>query len=57
MKEKEILINAVHARTFLYLHEFITEKESKKIFERIRKYQDKHKIEVTSDELKTTTTT
>lgn len=51
-KEKEILIEAVHARRFLYLHEFITDKEAEKIISRIHKYQDKHKIEVTGDELK-----
>lgn len=50
-KEKEILILAVNARKLLYLHDFITDKEAKKIFDRISKYQDKHRIEVTKEEL------
>jgi hypothetical protein len=50
-KEKQILIAAMHSRKFLFFHDFLSEKEAKKVFDRISKYQDKHRIEVTKEEL------
>jgi hypothetical protein len=48
---KTILVAVMKARSFLHIHGFITEKENDKIFSRTRKFQDKHKIEVTKRDL------
>lgn len=46
-----ILARYYFCRSFLYLSGLITESENNKIQERIRKFQDKHKIEITQDRL------
>lgn len=46
-----VLAQMVYAREFLHKHNLITEKENDKIHERIRKYQDKHEIDITPSQL------
>ena len=50
-KEKEIFIRAFQARRILFLHGFLSEAENEKVKQRLEKYQDKHKIEVTEKQL------
>jgi hypothetical protein len=50
LKKKE-LIRANFSRSVLYLGGFVTEKENVKIHERLMKFQEKHKIEVTDKDL------
>ena len=44
-KHAEIISLALKARSDLYLCDFITEAENDKIHKRIRKYQDKYKVD------------
>lgn len=48
---KEILVEAMHCRAFLRIQGFLTDRENDKVFERTRKFQDKHKIEVKAKEV------
>jgi hypothetical protein len=48
---KKLIIRANMSRSSLYLAGFLTESENSKIFSKIRKFQDKHKVEVTKEEL------
>jgi hypothetical protein len=50
-ENKQILIQSFKARQMLYLSGFMTEKESFKVMERLKKYQDKNKIVVSKEEL------
>lgn len=48
---KEILAMMNACRSYLYLMDILTMSENKKAYDRIRKYQDKNKIEITQGEL------
>ena len=48
---KETIIRAMQARSILFLSGFLSESENQKAFQRIRKFQDKHKVEITEKEL------
>lgn len=48
---KRTLIRANGSRSTLYLLGFLTEKENQKVFERIQKWQEKKKINITREEL------
>lgn len=48
---RRILAISANCRSFLYFRNFITDKENEKIHNRIKKYQDKHKIEIRDEEL------
>lgn len=50
-EQKDKLIRAMFCRSMLYIGGFLTENENGKVFDRIRKFQDRHKIEVTKEEL------
>lgn len=49
--KKEVLVQSFKARQMLYLSGFMTEKESLKIMERLKKYQTKNGIAVSHEEL------
>lgn len=38
-------------RSFLYYSEILTGQEAKKVFDRIRKFQDKHKIAISEEQI------
>ena len=40
----QVISDAMNARGLLYIAGFISESENEKIFSRIRKYQDKHRV-------------
>lgn len=46
-----ILAQMVYAREFLHRYNLITEKENDKIHDKIKKYQDKHQIDITTPQL------
>lgn len=50
-REKKILIEAHRSRGFLRIHGFLSDTENTKLVNKILKYRDKNKIEVTAKEL------
>lgn len=50
-KDREFLAKICFCRAILNVHGFLTESENEKVFQRIRKYQDKHKIEISEAQL------
>ena len=48
---RELLAKAVFCRSFLYFVDFITEKEAEMIFTRIKKWQDKHKVSISPEQI------
>lgn len=48
---KNILARLNYARSMLYMYDMITEKENDTIHRKISKFQDKHKISITREEL------
>lgn len=48
---KKILAQLNYARSILYMYSMVTDKENDNIHKRISKFQDKHKISITSEEL------
>jgi protein-disulfide isomerase-like protein with CxxC motif len=40
----QVIVDSMFARAALYFAGFISESENEKIFSRIRKYQDKHRV-------------
>lgn len=48
---RRILAIAENCRSFLYFGDFITDVENVKIYNRIKKYQDKNEIEIKDEEL------
>lgn len=50
-KKREILAKADFCRTFLHVQGFLTDSENEKVFQRTRKWQDKHKVGITDAQL------
>lgn len=50
-ENKDKFIKAFQARRMLFLTGFLTHSEADKVFKRLCKFQDKHKIEVSEKEL------
>lgn len=48
---KKILAKLNYARSILYMYSMVTDKENDNIHKRISKFQDKHKISITREEL------
>lgn len=50
-EKREMLAKADFCRAFLHIQGFLTGSESEKIFQRIRKWQYKHKVGITDAQL------
>lgn len=48
---KAILIRAIKSRMFLHIQGFLSDKENDAVYKRICKFQDKHKIEISREEI------
>ena len=51
MKKREQIATMLFCRSYLYYSNILTEKEASKIFEKIKKYQEKHRINITIDQI------
>lgn len=54
MKKEEMRENLAKSdfcRTYLHVQGFLTDAENEKVFRRIRKWQDKHKVRITEAQL------
>lgn len=51
MKKREELAIMLFCRSYLYYSNILTEKEASKVFEKIRKFQDKNKINITHEQI------
>lgn len=51
IENREKLAKADFCRCFLHLQGFLTDAENEKVFQRMRKWQDKHKIVITEEQL------
>lgn len=49
-KRKKLAI-MLFCRSYLYYSDLLTEVEAKKVFKRIRSFQDKHKIAITQEQI------
>lgn len=50
-ENRENLAKLDFCRTYLFLNGFITYAENEKVFQRIRKWQDKHKVEISEEQI------
>lgn len=50
-EKRETLAKADFCRAFLHVQGFLTDAENEKVFQRIRKWQDKHKVGITDAQL------
>lgn len=50
-KMREKLANADFCRIYLHINGFLTDAENEKVFRRMRKYQDKHKVGITEAQI------
>lgn len=50
-EKREKLAKADFCRAFLHVQGFLTDSENEKVFRRIRKWQDKHKVGITDAQL------
>lgn len=48
---REILAKADFCRTFLHVQGFISEEENKKVFQRMKKWQDRYKVQLTEAQI------
>lgn len=51
IEKRKSLAIANECRSFLFMYDFITDKENEKIFKRIKKFQDKNKIGISRKQL------
>lgn len=51
IEKRKCLAISNECRSFLFMYGFITDKENEKIFERIKKFQDKNKIGISRKQL------
>lgn len=49
--KRQELATMLFCRSYLYYSELLTEAEANKVFKRIRAFQDKHKIEITREQV------
>lgn len=56
-ENRENLAKADFCRAFLHIKGFLTDTENEKVFKRIRKWQDKHKVEISESQLLSVDTT
>lgn len=50
-EKRESLAKADFCRTFLHFQGFLTDAENDKVFKRMRKWQDKHKVGITKAQI------
>lgn len=50
-EQRAIIATANACRSVLYMHGFLSETENEKVFKRILKYQDKHQVAVSREQL------
>lgn len=48
---RETLANADFCRVYLHINGFLTDAENEKVFQRITKWQDKHKVGITEAQI------
>lgn len=48
---RENLAKADFCRTFLHVQGFLTDKENEKVFQRMKKWQDKYKVQLTEAQI------
>lgn len=50
-EKRENLAKSDFCRAYLHVQGFLTDAENEKVFQRIRKWQDKNKVEITEEQL------
>lgn len=50
-ERRENLAKADFCRTFLHIHGFLTDKENENVFQRMKKWQNKYKVELTEPQI------
>lgn len=50
-EKREILAKSDFCRSYLHVQGFLTDAENEKVFRRIRKWQDKHRVGITDAQL------
>lgn len=50
-ERRENLAKADFCRTFLHIQGFLTDKENEKVFQRMRKWQDRYKVQLTEAQI------
>ena len=51
MKKREQLATMLFCRSYLYYSDILTESEATKVFERIKKFQEKNRINISMEQI------
>lgn len=50
-EKREVLAKADFCMAFIHINGFLTDTENDKVFQRISKWQDKHKVSITEEQI------
>lgn len=50
-ERRETIAKADFCRIFLHIHGFLTDKENEKVFQRMKKWQDRYKVQLTEAQI------